>query len=166
MADNYLEKKMEQHKARAAAPLKAKSNIAALLDKCCRQCVAFAEYEVRIDQLRRLVSAAAKVTPLFFYKLFVADEAVVLRSSFDGPVAIPAASGYIAVHSTESPFNALLLGRVVQAMLMQAAEIGLSAFVAEASAPSLSLVLLMAVGRSAEPSLGLAADVEIDNLII
>ena len=171
MADNYLEKKMEEHKARTVAPLKAKSNVAALLDKCGRQCVAFGDYEVRADQLRRLVGAAAKVTSAFSYKLFVGGETAALRGGGDC-ASLPVANGYIAVCASEASFSELLLGRVVQAMLMQAAEIGLSAFVAgKVHSPSLapfSPRLLVAVGRSAEPSLGLDADVDIDidNLII
>ena len=175
MADNYLEKKMEQHKARVAAPVKAKGSVAHLLDKCSGQCAAFGDYEVRIDQLRRAVAAAAKVTAAFSFKLFVAGDAVALRSCLGTASCTPVANGYIMVCAATEPCDSFLLGRVVQAMFMQLAEIGLSAslvsgFKPEELAEKFSLpfapVLVVAVGRSAEPSLGFEVDVESDNLII
>lgn len=175
MADNYLEKKMEQHKARVAAPVKAKSSVAHLLDKCNGQCAAFGDYAVRIDQLQRAVAVAAKVTAAFSFKLFVAGDAVALRPCLGTTLCAPAANGYIMVCAATAPCDSFLLGRVVQAMFMQLAETGLSAsliggfnpdeLVEKFSLP-LAPVLVMAVGRSAEPSLGFEVDVESDNLII
>ena len=175
MADNYLEKKMEQHKARVAAPVKAKGGVAHLLDTCSGQCAAFGDYEVRIDQLRRAVAAAAKVTTAFSFKLFVAGDAVALRSCLGAASCTPVANGYVMVCAATAPCDSFLLGRVVQAMFMQLAEIGLSAslvsgFNPEKLVEKFSLpfapVLVVAVGRSVEPSLGFEVDVESDNFII
>ena len=110
MADNYLEKKMEQHKARVAAPVKAKGNVAHLLDKCSGQCTAFGDYEVRIDQLRRAVAAAAKVTAAFSFKLFVADDAVALRSCLGVASCTPVANGYIMVCAEQHPATVFCWG--------------------------------------------------------
>ena len=67
MADNYLEKKMEQHKARAVSQAAAKrSNLYSFLEhSVCRG--AFDAYAVRKDQLVRIVGAAARtVMPVPF----------------------------------------------------------------------------------------------------
>ena len=172
MADNYLEKKMEMHAARAKAGkvTGVKGNLLSLLEKS-SPCVAFSDYAVRDDQLRRLVSAAAKVTPAFLYRLLVGVDAVAFRAASG---ALPA-TAYMVVCASSSPCDEFLLGRVAQTVFLQAAEIGLSAVVVDGVNPSLvaeklSLqalpLLVVAVGRNAEPALPLDAVSLVDNLII
>ena len=162
MADNYLEKKMEQHKARAVSQAAAKrSNLFSFLEhSVCRG--AFDAYAVREDQLVRIVGAAARtVMPVpFRFRLAVGDEAAALRSCNSEMVK---ATAYIAICSCEpSSADFMLLGRVVQAMLLQAAEIGLcGAFVVADVLPASGEILalpqtplaVLAFGRSAEPLL-------------
>ncbi len=164
MADNYLEKKMEQHKARVTSPVatKAKSNLSSLLDKCISTAT-FDTYQVRNDQLLRMVGAAAKVPvrSAFRYKFITGDDALRLRAS---DVAYPKAGAYILVCSSALTDSSLYiaLGRVVQAMQLQAVEIGLTAVVldrfdsaglAREFSLEVSPLVLVAVGRSGELSL-------------
>ena len=168
MADNFLEKKMEQHKARAAsgAAVKAKSTLSSLLDKS-PSSVVFDSYVVREDQLRRMVSVAAKVPVrhLFRFKAIMGDDAVRLRTSDAG---YPKANAYIAVcfpHLADSSLY-ISLGRVVEVMRLQAAEMGLSsilldrfdaASLAREFAIPMAPLALLAVGRSCELSLAFDA---------
>ena len=178
MADNYLEKKMEQHKARAVSATASKRcSLFSLLEHCVAP-GAFDAYVVREDQLVRLVGAAARVAPLlpFYFRLVAADEASRLRS---GNANIPKATAYIAVCPCENcEVDYILLGRVLQAMLLQAAEIGLcGAFLSISECkevvPALSLpcepLAVVAFGRSAEPLLSFetsSLDFDISSLII
>ena len=178
MADNYLEKKMEQHKARVVSQAAAKrSNLYSLLEhSLCRG--AFDAYTVREDQLVRIVGAAARTATSipFRFRFVMGDEAAALRSCNNEMVK---ATAYIAICSCGS-FSAdyMMLGRVVQAMLLQAAEIGLCGAIAAADAiavagealntPQAPLALL-AFGRSAEPLLPFETavpDSDIKELII
>ncbi len=165
MADNFLEKKMEQHKVRAASgpsPKVAKSSLSALLDKLPATTM-FDNYVVREDQLRRMVSSAAKVAVnhLFRFKVITGDDALRLRLS---DAAYPKANAYVAVCFPYLADSSLYisLGRVVEVMRLQAAEIGLSAVVLDRfDASSLARdfeipvapLALLAVGRSCELSL-------------
>lgn len=126
MADNYLEKKMEQHRARTnVSAAKAKAGLATLLEKCC-ECSTFTDYAVRADQLQRIVAAASMVSGDFSYSCYSGDEAAALRVTLEGSVSLPFASGYVVVSSSDV-CDFFHLGRVVQVMILQAAEIGLSA---------------------------------------
>ena len=126
MADNYLEKKMEQHRARTnVSAAKAKAGLATLLEKCC-ECSTFTDYAVRADQLQRIVAAASMVSGDFSYSCYSGDEAAALRVTLEGSVSLPFASGYVVVSSSDV-CDFFQLGRVVQVMILQAAEIGLSA---------------------------------------
>lgn len=169
---------MELHKARAVRQAVSKrNNLYSLLEhSVCRG--AFDAYAVREDQLVRIVGAAARVAPCvpFRFRLALADEAVALRSCNSEMMK---ATAYIAICSCEpSSVDYLMLGRVVQAMLLQAAEMGLCAAIAAAdviavagevlNAPQTPLALL-AFGRSAEPPLPLetvVADADIKALIL
>lgn len=178
MADNYLEKKMEQHKVRAAVAAEAKRRtLLSLLEHSVTD-GAFDAYLVREDQIMRIIGAAARLAPAlpFQFKFVVGDGAVALRSSHAGIVK---SSAYIAVcYSGAMEVDYLLLGRVVQVMLLQAAEMGLSsAFVSKEalslvgevlSLPSVPQVML-AFGRSAEPRLSfesMPCDFSADDYII
>ena len=168
MADNYLEKKMELHKARVVRQAVSKrNNLYSLLEhSVCRG--AFDAYAVREDQLVRIVGAAARVALCvpFRFRFALADEAVALRSCNSEMMK---ATAYIAICPCEpSSVDYLLLGRVLQAMLLQAAEMGLCAAIAAADAiavagevlntPQTPLALL-AFGRSAEPLLPFETEV-------
>ncbi len=178
MADNYLEKKMEQHKVRAAVATEAKKRtLMSLLEHSVAN-GAFDAYAVREDQIMRIIGAAARLAPAlpFRFKPAIGDSGAAVRSSHAGIVK---SSAYIAVccfGATEVDY--LLLGRVVQIMLLQAAEMGLSsAFVSHEalslagevlSLPSVPHVVL-AFGRSAEPRLSfepMPCDFSADDYII
>lgn len=177
MADNYLEKKMEQHKARAAVvPSARKCNLYSLLEHSVAR-GAFSSYVVREDQLVRIIGAAARLSSSlpFRFKILVDDGAAALRSSGCDIKA----NAYIVICSSGSATtDYLLLGRVVQAMLLQAAEIGLCcAFPAMESVAAADNILsssyeplaVLAFGRSAELSLSfesLPSDVSVEKLII
>ena len=180
MADNYLEKKMELHKARVTSPVatKAKNNLLSLLDKC-TSTTTFDAYKVRGDQLLRIASAGAKVPVCnaFRYKFITGDDALRL-CAFD--TACPKAGAYILVCSSALADSSLYisLGRVVQAMQLQAAEIGLMAMLfdrfdatelAREFSVAASPLALLAVGRSAELSFAFGSvfnELSVNDLLI
>ena len=178
MADNYLEKKMEQHKARAAVSGASKKiSLSSLLEHSVAR-GAFDGYAVRQDQLMRIVGAAVRVSPTmpFRFRFVTGDEAARLRSCHEGIIK---ATAYILVlPSADVEPSPFLLGRVAQSMLLQAAEMGLcGAFVphdiysavSDMFALPLQPLMLLAFGRSAEPSLSFDAmpcDVQADSFII
>ena len=139
---------------------------------------AFDGYMVREDQLVRIVGAAIRVYPSlpFRFKLVMGDEAARLRSCNEGVVK---ASAYIVVvPSDDAEPCRVLFGRVVQSMLLQAAEMGLcGTFVSDAILSAVNEVLalplqplmLLAIGRCAEPSLSFDAmpcDVRAEDFIM
>lgn len=138
---------------------------------------AFDGYMVREDQLVRIVGAAIKVHPSlpFRFKFVMGGEAARLRSCSEGMVK---ATAYIVVvPSDDAEPCRVLLGRVVQSMLLQAAEMGLcGTFVSDAIsavnevlALPLQPLMLLAIGRSAEPSFSFDAmpcDVRAEDFII
>ena len=148
MADNFLEKRMEQYKARATSQGAARgASVAALIEKSCA--TEFDGFVVRADQLHRIVAAAVKVVSAapFRYKLLCGNDAVQCVAGVLSPTAC------IAVYAPAECCS-FALGRAVQAMLLQAAEIGLSGAVVKDFAlqecGGLVPVALLAVGRAAE----------------
>ena len=128
MADNFLEKRMEQHRAQAASSVaqKSRATLAALIDKCVAAPSADG-YAVRADQLKRIVSAAVRVPACsaLRYKLLLPSCAPLFESA-----SFSSATAYIVICSSCEP-DAFVLGRAVQVMQLQAAEIGLSAMLVE-----------------------------------
>ena len=169
---------MEQHKARIVQQVVPKrGNLYYLLEHSLSRGV-FDGFVVREDQLVRIVGAALRVASRvpFRFRFALADEAAALRSCDNGVVK---ATAYIAICACEpSAVDYLLLGRVLQAMLLQAAEMGLcGAFAAADVLPAAGEILAMqhaplavlAFGRSAEPSLPLetaVSDSDIKELLL
>ena len=121
MADNYLEKKMELYRAKACGGdgAKGKSSLLSLLDKCVPE-PSFDDYIVREDQLCRIALAATKTSSVFSFKLFT--------RSLLAELSLPAAdSACVLVCAPAEGLDFVLLGRVVQVMALQAAEVGLCA---------------------------------------
>ncbi len=151
MADNYLEKKMEQHRARAgvSAVAKGRGSLLSLLEKC-GSALPFDGYVVREDQLQRIVAAATQVASSFFYDFFTGAAAVELSCAV---AALQPAGAFVLVCAPASCSDRLLPGRVVQVMALQAAEMGLCARVvtgcdaALAVPEAFTFVALVAVGR-------------------
>ena len=176
MADNYLEKKMEQHKASAGAvSSKTRNTLSTLLEKNRSTRGYDNSFVVRYDQLRRIVSVNTKVAssrnrqPLRF-RLVTADEAHKVLpcirmgaglSELKLPIEGCEPNAFIVVCSTIEPRNSTFvdLGISAQSMLLQAVEIGLNGlcvmdFDSAALAGVLHLpykpLLVIAVGKSAE----------------
>ena len=176
MADNYLEKRMEQYRSNSAASSTAKKEgLAALLVKNRSTRGYDALYVVRPDQLRRIVAVNNKVPsarnrqPLRF-RLVTADEAhKVLPFIRMGaglkelrlPIAGTEPNAFIVVCSIIEPRNSTFvdLGISAQSMLLQAVEMGLNGlcvmdFDADKLIGSLQLpykpLLVIAIGKSAE----------------
>ena len=176
MADNYLEKKMEEHRAgRASSGAKSKSNFGALLAKNRSTRGYDSSFIVREDQLRRIVAVNSKVASarnrqLLRFRLVTADEAQKvlpfirmgaglkeLRLPLEGTEP----NAFIVVCSTIEPRNSTYvdLGVSAQSMLLQAVEMGLNGlcimdFDADKLVSSLQLpyapLLVVAIGKSAE----------------
>ena len=176
MADNYLEKKMEEHRAgRVATGVKPKGNLATLLAKNRSTRGYDSSFIVREDQLRRIVSVNSKIAsarnrqPLRF-RLVTADEAYKVLPYIKMGVGLDNLSlplpgcepnAFIVVCSKIEPRTSTYidLGISVQSMLLQAVEIGLNglcilAFDKEKMKEELGLcyepLMVLAVGRSAE----------------
>ena len=176
MADNYLEKRMEQYRSNSTASSTAKKEgLAALLVKNRSTRGYDASYTVRPDQLRRIVAVNTKVPsarnrqPLRF-RLVTADEAhKVLPFIRMGvglkelrlPIAGTEPNAFIVVCSIIEPRNSTFvdLGISAQSMLLQAVEMGLNGlcimdFDADRLIGSLQLpykpLLVIAIGKSAE----------------
>ena len=175
MADNYLEKRMEQYRSSQAVSSVKKEGLASLLIKN-RSTRGYDEsYIVRADQLRRIVGVNNKLAsarnrqPLRF-RLVTADEAQkVLPFIRMGaglkelrlPLAGTEPNAFIVVCSTIEPRNSTYvdLGISAQSMLLQAVEMGLSGlcimdFDADRLVGSLQLpykpLLVIAIGKSGE----------------
>ena len=175
MADNYLEKRMEQYRSGQAASSVKKEGLASLLIKNRSTRGYDASYIVRADQLRRIVGVNNKIAsarnrqPLRF-RLVTADEAQkVLPFIRMGaglkelrlPLAGTEPNAFIVVCSTIEPRNSTYvdLGISAQSMLLQAVEMGLSGlcimdFDADRLVGSLQLpykpLLVIAIGKSGE----------------
>lgn len=170
MADNFLEKRMEQHRAQAASSVaqRSRATLAALIDRCAAA-PSVEGYAVRADQLKRIVSAAVKLPACsaLRYKLLLSSSEPLFEA-----VSLSPAMAYIVICSSCEP-DAFVLGRAVQVMQLQAAEIGLSAMLVEgvdvSELLSTSLLpfvpcALLSVGRAA---LSLSCDsLSVDDFLI
>ena len=146
---------MEQHRAQASSSVsKARASLSLLVERCAAPIAD--GYVVRADQLRRIVSAAVKLSACsyFRYRILLSLDA----ASHEAFPLLPSSACIVVCSPFEA--NAFELGSVVQVMQLQAAEIGLSAlpikdFDARLLADALSLPLLpcavLAVGRAAAP---------------
>ena len=177
MADNYLEKRMEQYRSHSGAVsgFKSKDGLVALLAKNRSTRGYDASYLVRADQLRRIVSvnsklASARNRQVLRFRPVTADEAhKVLPSIRMGaglkelqlPFKGTEPNAFIVVCSTTEPRNSTYvdLGISAQSMLLQAVEMGLNGlcimdFDADKLVDSLQLphkpLLVIAVGKSGE----------------
>ncbi len=176
MADNYLEKRMEQYRSHSSVSSSArKEGLASLLVKNRSTRGYDASYIVRADQLRRIVAVNSKVPsarnrqPLRF-RLVTSDEAQKVLpfirmgaglKDLQLPLEGTQPNAFIVVCSTIEPRNSTYvdLGISVQSMLLQAVEMGLNGlclmdFDADRLVGSLQLpyrpLLVVAVGKSAE----------------
>ena len=177
MADNYLEKKIEEHKARATSsgtPRK-QSTLNTLLAKN-RSCRGYdSSFIVRDDQLRSIVDvntripSARNAQALRFRVVNHAEAAKMLPLIRLGsalpdlhlPMPGTEPNAYIIICSTvpENKFLYVDLGISAQSMLLRAVELGLAgicigAFDKEAVKREFALelepLLILAIGRSAE----------------
>ena len=177
MADNFLEKRMEQYRSRSSSlqNTKTKEGLAALLVKNRSTRGYDASYRVRIDQLRRIVAVNTKLAsarnrqPLRF-RLVAADEACKVLpfirmgaglKELNLPLEGTEPNAFIIVCSTIEPRNSTFvdLGIAAQSMLLQAVEMGLNGlcimdFDRQLLVDTLQLpytpLLVIAVGKSAE----------------
>lgn len=177
MADNYLEKRMEQYRSRSSSSqgVKTKEGVASLLVKNRSTRGYDSSYLVRADQLRRIVSVNTKLAsarnrqPLRF-RLVTADEAQKVLpfirmgaglNELRLPLEGTEPNAFIVVCSTIEPRNSTFvdLGVSAQSMLLQAVEMGLNGlcimdFDADKLVSSLQLpytpLLVVAIGKSAE----------------
>ena len=177
MADNFLEKRMEQYRSRSSSlqNAKTKEGLAALLVKNRSTRGYDASYRVRIDQLRRIVAVNTKLAsarnrqPLRF-RLVTADEACKVLpfirmgaglKELNLPLEGTEPNAFIIVCSTIEPRNSTFvdLGIAAQSMLLQAVEMGLNGlcimdFDRQLLVDTLQLpytpLLVIAVGKSAE----------------
>ena len=177
MADNFLEKRMEQYRSRSSSlqNAKTKEGLAALLVKNRSTRGYDASYRVRIDQLRRIVAVNTKLAsarnrqPLRF-RLVTADEACKVLpfirmgaglKELNLPLEGTEPNAFVIVCSTIEPRNSTFvdLGIAAQSMLLQAVEMGLNGlcimdFDCDRLVGALQLqyrpLLVVAIGKSAE----------------
>lgn len=175
MADNYLEKRMEQYRSNQAISSAKKNGLASLLIKNRSTRGYDASYMVRVDQLHRIVCVNSKVASarnrqVLRFRLVMADEASKVLpfirmgaglKELQLPVEGTEPNAFIVVCSTIEPRNSTFvdLGISAQSMLLQAVEMGLNGlcvmdFDADRLVDSLQLpykpLLVIAVGKSAE----------------
>ena len=177
MADNYLEKRMEQYRSHSGAVSgsKSKDGLVALLAKNRSTRGYDASYLVRADQLRRIVGvncklASARNRQVLRFRPVTADEAhkvlpfIRMGAGFKElqlPFKGTEPNAFIVVCSTIEPRNSTYvdLGISAQSMLLQAVEIGLNgvclmSFDKERIKENLSLpyepLMVLAIGKSAE----------------
>ena len=177
MADNYLDKKMEEHRNRssAQAPARRHNTLMSLLAKN-RSCRGYdSSFIVRDDQLHSIIEVNTKIASarnaqvLRFRPVNHTEVAKVLPYIKLGgalphlglPLPGTEPNAFIVICSTvpENRFVYTDLGISAQSMLLRATEMGLAgicigAFDAEAVKRELSLtlapLLILAIGRSAE----------------
>ena len=175
MADNYLEKRMEQYRSSQAVSSVKKEGLASLLIKNRSTRGYDASYIVRADQLRRIVGvnnklASARNRQSLRFRLVTADEAqkvlpFIRMGAGLKELRLPPAgtepNAFIVVCSTIEPRNSTYvdLGISAQSMLLQAVEMGLNGlcimdFDADRLVGSLQLpykpLLVIAIGKSGE----------------
>ena len=175
MADNYLEKRMEQYRSNQAVSSAKKDGLASLLIKNRSTRGYDASYMVRVDQLRRIVGVNCKVASarnrqILRFRLVTADEAQKVLpfirmgaglKELQLPIEGTEPNAFIVVCSTIEPRNSTYvdLGISAQSMLLQAVDMGLNGlcvmdFDEDRLVDSLQLpykpLLVIAVGKSAE----------------
>lgn len=175
MADNYLEKKMEDYRSAPARAPKAKPS----LDKLITRNRSYRGYDnsfcVREDQLRRIIGVCSRIPSacnqqVLRFRPVLTDEAEKVLPHIrlggalkDLKLPIPGTEprAFIVVCSTipEVRYVDIDLGIAAQTMLLKAVEIGLNgiciaAFNREAVREALSLpyepILIVAIGKGAE----------------
>ena len=177
MADNYLEKRMELYRSNSGATSssRTKEGLAALLLKNRSTRGYDASYQVRADQLRRIVGvncklASARNRQVLRFRLVAADEAhkvlpfirmgAVLKE-LHLPIQGTEPNAFIVVCSIIEPRNSTFvdLGISAQSMLLQAVEMGLNGlcimdFDGSSLVEALQLPykpsIVVAIGKSAE----------------
>lgn len=175
MADNYIGKKMEDYMAgRTQSPSRKAASLDKLLLKN-RSCRGYdSSYEVRADQLKRIIEINTKIPSamnqqVLRFRPVLKDEAekVLPHIRLGGalpelklPLAGTEPNAFIVVCSAASGrYVDIDLGISAQSMLLKATEIGLNgiciaAFNHEAVQTALNLdtppILIIAIGRSAE----------------
>lgn len=175
MADNYLEKKMEDYKARTAAPAKHRVTLKTLLKKN-RSCRGYdPKFEVREDQMQRILEVnrmipSARNLQALRFRAVLRDEAHKVLPHIRLGGALPhlhlpypgtQPEAFVVVCSAVEPDHYVWidLGIAAQSMLLQATEIGLNgimigAFDKQAVREALELpsdpLLVIAVGKSIE----------------
>ena len=175
MADNYLEKRMEQYRSSQATSSVKKEGLASLLIKNRSTRGYDASYIVRADQLRRIVAvnnklASARNRQVLRFRLVASDEAQKVLpfirmgaglKELQLPIEGTQPNAFIVVCSTIEPRNSTYvdLGISAQSMLLQAVEMGLNGlcmmdFDADMLVGSLQLpykpLLVIAIGKSGE----------------
>ena len=176
MADNYLEKKMEQHRAATGAQAgKSRNSLATLFERNRSTRGYDSSFIVRSDQLRRIVAVNTKVASArnrqaLRFRLVTADEAQKVLphismgaalSEMQLPLPGTEPNAFIIVCSSIVPRTSTYidLGISVQSMLLQATEIGLNGLcilsfdkerIMEALGLSLEPLMVVAIGKSAE----------------
>ena len=175
MADNYLEKRMEQYRSNQAVSSAKKDGLASLLIKNRSTRGYDASYIVRVDQLRRIVGVNCKVASarnrqILRFRLVTADEAQKVLpfirmgsglKELQLPIEGTEPNAFIVVCSTIEPRNSTYvdLGISAQSMLLQAVEMGLnglcimdfdSAGLVDVLQLPYKPLLVIAVGKSAE----------------
>lgn len=175
MADNYLGKKLEDYMAgRQGATTRKGVSLDRLLRKN-RSCRGYdASYEVRADQLRKIIEVNTKIPSamnqqVLRFRPVLKDEAEKVLSHIRLGGALPELklplpgtepNAFIVVCSEKSGrYVDIDLGISAQSMLLKATEIGLGGIciavfdkeaVAEALNLSIEPALIIAIGRSAE----------------
>ena len=175
MADNYLERKMEEYRARTAAAQGSRRPLATLsrlLLKNRSHRGYDANFIVREDQLRRIIAVNAKIPSarnqqVLRFRPVLSGEAqkVLAHIRLGGALHLPLPgtepNAFIIVCSTaaEDRYVDIDLGISAQSMLLQAAEIGLNgicigAFDKECIRQEFGLkwepLLILAIGRGIE----------------
>ncbi|MBR5599879.1 MAG: nitroreductase family protein [Bacteroidaceae bacterium] len=176
MADNYLEKKMEQHRAVTGVQTgKSRNSLATLLERNRSTRGYDNSFIVRPDQLRRIVAVNTKVASarnrqVLRFRLVTADEvhkvlpyismgAAITDVRLPLPGTEP--NAFIVICSSIPPRTSTYidLGISVQSMLLQAVEIGLNGLcilsfdkqgIMDALGLGLEPLMLVAIGKSAE----------------
>ena len=176
MADNYLERKMEEYRSRpAATPHKPHVTLDGLLTRNRSHRGYDASFVVRADQLRRIIGVNTKIPSarnqqVLRFRPVLADEAAKVLAEIRLGGALPELhlplpgsepNAFIIVCSTvaEDRYVDIDLGISVQSMLLQAVEIGLNgiciaAFDRERIRQQFALpcepLLILAIGRGTD----------------
>lgn len=175
MADNYLERKMEEYRARTAAGRRPLATLGRLLLKNRSHRGYDPEFIVREDQLRRIIEVNAKIPSarnqqVLRFRPVLSGEAQKVLAHIRLGGALPhlhlplpgtEPNAFIIVCSTaaEDRYVDIDLGISAQSMLLQAAEIGLNgicigAFDKERIRQEFGLkwepLLILAIGRGIE----------------